>query len=152
MSARDFLPTLTPQSWEQLGVNTIYAAAAGAFIAREIDIPGEYGALGLGGAYALVGFSNSPTIIINSACNSLERGLGGRDSLGDVFGNVCHGGVAGWLGKTGYEAAKIDWEQIKAWWNQDKSKTGWTPINSAQDCTVQKLLQDPKTYFQRCHK
>jgi len=158
MSLQDFTPTLTPQSWQQLGVNTIYAAAAGAFIARQIDVPGEYGALGLGGAYALIGFSNSPSIITKSVCHSVEGALGGKDSVGDILGNPCHAGVAGWVAdKVSYlpDAVRIEEMQWEAWWNREVlgKKTGnWTPVNSTPECTVQKLLQDPKSYFQHCHK
>lgn len=135
MSYSDFVPTLSPQSWQQLGVNTIYAAAAGAFLARQLDIPGEYGALGVGGAYALVGFSNSPNMIVSSACHTLEGSLGGKDSVAEVLGNPCHGGAAGWLGKTGYQAAELEWEQIKAWWN--------TPSGGkTQGSTADKYIKD----------
>jgi len=143
MSASDFIPSLTPQSWQQLGVNTIYAATAGALVARQFDIPVEYGVLGAGGAYAFVGLSNSSGIIAsqlaNEACRNLE-------------------GVVGVQGAC--QSVKDLPSNIERWWErvvEGKSLDDVYGKGSSQrkgndpKCALTKEnLQDP-TYWQRCY-
>lgn len=152
MQAKDLLPTLSPDNIQQFLVNDLYAAVIGGVVGRELEFPVGYSALAGAGVYAGVGIYNSGPKLWTSAGDLTARALGGEGTPAEIFGNPFHGGIAGHTAKWGYDASKIDWEQFKAWWNEDKSKTGWTPVNSTKECTVQKLLQDPKTYFQKCYK
>lgn len=138
MSAKDFIPTLEPTTVTQWGVNTIYAASLGAFIGSKIDIPTEYGAIALGGAYAVV---TGPKIIENQIYSDIDK-------LGK-----------GVLGVEGAGKSVKDFESnAEKWWArvvEGKSAEevygkGSSPKGNNPDCQLTaKNIQDPK-FAARC--
>lgn len=137
----DFVPTLQPASFTQWGVNTIYAAAAGAYIVSRFDVPAEYGALGVGGAYAVV---TGPQVAVNSAYK-------GIDNIGKAIGVEGAG-----------DAVRNAESNLNKWWDRVVEGKSEEEVygkgassrkgNDPQCFLTKDNLKDP-TFFQRCmHK
>lgn len=103
VKARDFIPTIKPDTIQQFIINEGYAGVVGGVVVSQVEIPAGYGIVGAMAAYGLIAVANSGFTLWGSAGDLTAYLEGGEGSFFETVGNPFHGGVVGhagwWAGK-----------------------------------------------------